>query len=393
MSNTSYDSLFTDRLFFGQQDNTGVNPNALNLSDPNTLTSKLWTTINIPTNTTLPNNPSTKSAFFSVKNFSPAESDVITDAIIDNGRTKKFFFDNNGNIQILDSTGNSLLNSTGYNYFKNPISSNPLDPINKQSIFVNKDTSKPKVFYRNDLIISNNKQWVLYKDGSIFRLLYNPLHRQSFKDYYNNLPDKGTDGLTSSLKNLVNQYCEVLAKPGDISPVRKYIDNSCNCLRYNDCIDDVTNSYIQTSDYRNKLGQNCVCSAPSCGNNLSVDPSSFMYDKYVQNVTSKLSGGECPDIKNIICSINVSGGSDVALTNAKFDQQCGEDQGPTTSGPITTRPPITTSPPITTKPPTTTPMPVNKLSTGAIIGIIFGVIAVIVILCLIIFRKKIFKYK
>jgi len=376
---TSYDSIFTDNLFFGTK--------KLNLADSNSLNNKLWTVLEIPTDLILQNNPSKYSSFFTVKTFTKDESDIITEAFDDRGRDYRFNFDDYGNIEILKDNI-SLLKSPGYNYFKNPISYKTLEETNKQSIFVNKDPNKSKYFYRDDMIISNNKQWILFKKDGIFKLLYNPIHRQSFKNFYNNTPNKDSSGLTSSLRNLVNQYCEIVAEPGDTTPVRRYADNSCNCLQYNDCIDDVTNTNIKNNDYRNKMSQNCVCYAPSCDTNLSVDPSSFMFDSYVPAVKSKIStDGKCPEIKNIVCQVNLSA-EDLKLVDSKITQQCGDKPIDTDTS---TSPPLSTSKPSTTIHPSSSskPIPESSLSIPAIIGIIFGLGAVIgIIIFLVVYFKK-----
>ena len=429
----TYDSLFTDRIFLGQNDTNNVTrANALDLSDPNSLTSKLWKKVPITTSSSITYGSAQSpyfGVFFVVKKFDIPTSKIIYDNIAKKG---KVYFDNNGNIDIIstDASGklspngstsllSSVVNGTTYPYFKNPLTTSAF--TTKQSIFTDKSGNTTSLV-RDDLIFSPNKNWILYKEiengNPVYFILYNPIHRSSFKNYYNDLysKNKTTGGaLNSDLNNLFNQYCEICSKNNDIKQPRDYADNTCKCLRIEDRIDNLVGGYVSDPTFRNFVKSAAACYAPECAEKLEVDNGSFMYlgsgiNGFKDKVVKDLLNGNCPDIKNVLCQVKIQAGDDVNLTNTRITQECGEQETTkppettttttikpadttTTTKPAdtttTTKPPSTTT--TTTKPPSTTikpspETPAPQDNTGMYVGIAVGAV-VLVVAAVIIFYK------
>ena len=215
---STYDNLFTDRIFFGTQPTKSTNK-SLDLSGANSLNLKLWK--QLPLNKQLLNSISSTGSFFVVKTFSSADSQKIVNAIKLNA---KVYFDNNGNLEVHDPSTNNISLT-----FKNPLNKIDFDPANKPNIFAD-SSGLLKTLPRIDFIPTNNMNWILYTENSICYILYNPIHRKSFQTYYRN-QSKDISGANPSLQNLFNQYCEITSKQNDTSTLRTYADGACNCIR------------------------------------------------------------------------------------------------------------------------------------------------------------------
>lgn len=332
---TTYDSIFTDKIVFGNTSNT--------------LNNKFW--INLPLNK--PNNSNSISpnngSFFIVKTFSSTDSDKIIKGILSK---KNVFFDNNGNLEIDDDSGNIVLK------YKNILTTADFSKTNKGNIFVDLSTNNPINLLRNDLIFSKNKYWMLYTKDNICYILYNPLHRQSFKNLYNKQSFDSSGATNTNLNFIFNQYCEIASLQNDTNLKRSYTDNTCNCIRLDDCIDDATGIHSSNLKYRNSIGLNCVCAAPSC-DAKDVSNTSFMFKDgstgFKDRVIKNLPNSTCPSIQNVICTAELSGAGNVNLVGSKISQQCGDSTSTNdTSVPTTTSAPTTTTPNSTTSAPTTT---------------------------------------
>ena len=360
-----YDNVFTSNLYTGQ--NNGLN---LQKSD---LTSKLWTELSMDRDI---NGISTKKgAFFIVKTFNIDESKIIIDAIKLKSMNS-FFFDQYGNLFITKNDDVKL-------NFTNKLSNKKFDINNtgKSSIDLS-DIQNPKI------IMSEYNKFMLNIENNIVKMLYNPIHRNSFKSYYE-IQTTDKSGLNSQLNNLVNKYCEINAVPGTKDGSRQYADNTCKCLGLpnadskvltGECVDDALGSHLTNPIIRNNIGYTCICAAPSC---KYIDPYSFM-SPFLKNVEKNLNtGGECPEIQNVICEISIKAGSGVNLSSGQIQNNCGSQLSsmettpppttttaeietaptsstskPTTSKPTTSKP--TTSKPTTSKPTTTTLKPTTK---------------------------------
>jgi cell division septation protein DedD len=357
----NFDNVFTDRIFFGSKN--------LNLTNP--LTSKLWKKLPLNIKNTLNAISPTDGYFFIAKTFNENESKIIIDEIQNNGMV---YFDNNGNLEVDDKT--TLAVKLKY---KNILSKNDFNDMDKGNIFSN-STGQSITLIRNDLILSKNKYWILYTENSICYILYNPIHRQSFKNYYNSQTFDSNGASNNLLNNIFNQYCEIMSTQNDTNLLRTYADGVCNCIREDDCIDNATGTRLTNKQARNSVGKNCVCAAPNCDDG-DVTITSFMYkdgltgfkDRRIQTLPNKT----CPSIQNVICTTEINAAGNVSLAGSKISQQCGNQQetpAPTsattsTSAPTSAPTSTTTSAPTSTttsaptstttrKPTTTTKKPV-----------------------------------
>ena len=330
-----YDNVFTSNLFTGQN-------NGLNLKS-NNLTSKLWTELSM--DRTLNGIPNKEGAFFIVKTFDSNDSKIIIDAI--NAKlTNSFFFDQYGNLYITNG-GQIKIN------FDN-ILSNKIFNINNTG-FSSIDLSKienPK------LIMSEYNKFMLVIENNIVKMLYNPIHRNSFKNYYGT-QQTDKSGLNPQLTNLVNKYCEISAVPNTEDGDRKYADKTCKCLGIpnidsnvltGECVDDSIGSHITNTKVRNTIGYSCICAAPSCKYD---DPNSFM-PLFYKNVEKNLAGGNCPaDIQITLCQVAVTAGSGVNLSGGQIQQNCGNELKELKQSDTTTKSPTTTKSTTTIAPTTT----------------------------------------
>ena len=334
-----YDNVFTSNLYTGQ--NSGLN------LKKNDLTSKLWTELSMDRDINGITNK--KGAFFNVKTFNIVESKIIIDAI----KLKlmnSFFFDQYGNLYITKD-GDKKFD------FTNILTNKKFDinNTNKSSIELN-NIQNPKI------IMSENNKFMLNIENNIVKMLYNPIHRNSFKNYYGTqTTDKS--GLNSQLNNLVNKYCEINAVPGTKDGSRQYADNTCKCLGLpnadskvltGECVDDALGSHLTNPIIRNNIGYTCICAAPSCKYD---DPDSFL-SPFLKIVEKNLStGGKCPDIQNVICEVSIKAGSGVNLSSGQIQNNCGNQLAAMETTPPPTLPPTTTTTPTTAKPSPTTAKP------------------------------------
>ena len=331
---TTYDNLFTDRIFFGTKDssdNTVLDTMNDILNNKPNLNKKLWIELEIPLSRT-PGNTSSKANFFIAKTFSSSDSQIIINGIYNK---LKFFFDDHGNIKIKDNDDVVLFS------FKNPLSTRVMDSSNPGNIFADKMLNGQllREIVRKDFILNSNSKWILYTLDSVCYLLYNPLHRNSFKNFYNQKLGPSSNGVASNstFDNLFNKYCEITSSPNiNNKSLRKYSDNACNCIRLDDCIDNAAGAKITDIKFRNSVGKTCSCIAPNCSDkqNLYIDNSSFMYsddNSYSRRIEKSLSDGKCPDIKLILCSTNIDSAGNTNLVGTTINNVCG-DGGSTEGG-------------------------------------------------------------
>lgn len=116
--------------------------------------------------------------------------------------------------------------------------------------------------------------WILLPEGkedfSKYYIVYNPITRKEFLNYYDNNSEKA--------ENLINQICN------DLSDLTTYKNDTyplnpvCNCLNNNDynyCDQNLfgNNSGLKnyvfdslSSDNQEKISKNCICLNPTCAN-------------------------------------------------------------------------------------------------------------------------------
>ena len=328
-----YDNLFTDKIFFGTKGSSN------NLDMNNNLNLKLWKQLPLNKPNLLNSVSPNIGSFFVVKTFSDTDSTIIKNGI---SNQKNVYFDINGNLEIDDLDGNVLL------IYKNVLTpTKKFSNTNKGNIFADSN-GNPISLARNDLVFSPNKYWILYFDKDICYLLYNPIHRQSFKNYYNSQSFDNTGATNSDLNTIFNQYCEITSLQNDTSLLRTYADETCSCIKLDDCIDNATGIHSSNAKYRNSIGLNCVCAAPSCDTN-KIPKTSFMYkdgNGFKDRIISKLPGATCPSVQNVICTTEIKSAGDINMKGSQINQQCGNQEPPAVT-PIVPPPAIVTPPAVT----------------------------------------------
>lgn len=216
--------------------------------------------------------------FFAIKRFSPEESKDIYNALTESmasgkGTGRNIIFDSHGNFAFWDGNTNKIL--------RNPI----IPPNNRKSdgqlnakdgadLFTthNKFMVGTNIYYYNNRMIANPKMtyFILTKDvvpseNSIYYLVYNPIHRKKFQEYYthllgyegvwrgnklvktignrgyqnkpiNTVPSvSGGQGLVApSFINIAARYCNAIKIGGDTlangKPGEHYADPTCNFI-------------------------------------------------------------------------------------------------------------------------------------------------------------------
>jgi len=341
MSAIKYDSLFTDRV------SGNKNEQGLPLIDfSRDLNKKFWMDIKDENNVS--------SFFFKIKQFTPEDSTKITNAITNK---KDVFFDANGNITIREPNSSD-------NIFQwlNLLSKKQYTASDYDNIFYRKDSNEQKrkinTLPRPDFILSNNSTWILYTKDNICYILYNPLHRQSFKNYYNNtLKPTEYQDVSGKIDKLFNIYCGIQKKRNLTSnDIREYSDRSCNCIIQEDGIDDASGVKISNPQFRSEMKLAYFCYAPSCNSSsLEVSTSSFMdgTDGYrARRVKGEYGDSGCPARPVSICNIDITSAGNTNIVGSNLAQTCGfnsktSQPAPATSPPVITPPPVT-SPPFTT---------------------------------------------
>jgi hypothetical protein len=350
-----YDNLFTSNIY----DNS-------NLNTTNTLNVKYWKTFE--TDRVIPSIYSkgkTQGSFFKIYTLSQEDSTLLKTSINDSSRA--VYFDINGHIKIDNGRTQLFLK-------KNPLVKNDFNVNSRLEITQSK-------IPRLDFFMTQNKKWIMYYDNSLYHLLYNPIHRSSFRDFYA-VQNVSNDGLTvadqnyngGDMKNLMTKYCEIIAEKNTTTGNRKFADETCKCMmgirgdsssteQDSECVDSAMTYHSTSSAARSKIGSLCRCLAKTeCsdlnGEVVKLDNDSFFKKLPTSSTTPRdfLSKIEkldpCPSALNItVCDANVSSAGGIK-GNANITQNCGSGDLPSTTAPPTTTPYVQ---PTTTLPPTTTP--------------------------------------
>ena len=212
-------------------------------------------------------------------------------------------------------------------------------------------------YYDENSIMSSNLKYILYlkKDGNNenYVLLYNPLHRQPFLDYYSG-ETPGSFGATSDMAlKIFPNYCNSLL----MNEGQAYLDPSCNTF-----IDETTcqaSAFAQdnaTYDSRNlkaspkieneinTIGAVCVYAQGSP--TLKYGQSPFFSDSLNESFIFKNINTESPfqlkaygnrpaslNITNQVCQNVINTGGNVEATNANIETVCGISPTPQTPTP------------------------------------------------------------
>ena len=313
---TKFDSVFTDRVD-GNKNSQGLT--IFNLSS--VLNSKYWIEIKYYDELDKINK---SSFFFKIKEFTPDNSKIIIEAI---NSKKDVFFDINGNLTIRENNNQNVTIFQWINFLSNAIyTAAKFDNIFKQNDAIEANQNRPLA--RTDFIISNGSKWILYTTNSICYILYNPMHRKSFKNFYDTTLTNLTEfqDSTGNISSLFNMYCNIQKKKHTSEyDVNQYSDRSCNCIIQEDGIDDVTGVRLNETNYRSEIKDIYFCKAPSCDStNLEVTTDSFMEGtkSYKQRRIKRIDG--CPSANITICnSVIQSQQGNTNLVGTKIYQECG----------------------------------------------------------------------
>ena len=305
--------------------------------------------------------------FFIVKKLSPSDSQSVSSAIDStSGIRSKLTFDNNGNIKA------PVL-------VQNPLTTQEISPVendNKQF----SEPNSPGYCASRDIIFSSNLKWILYRnknDSNQMYILYNPMHRQNVKDYYNSVSANnpyGEDG--GFMQTLIQKYRNVFT----ITPLNEqtktkaiFAEPSCACYDQHNCNNDYANFYI-SPESSNQLGWSCACGgAKSCSYAKTNNGDSFL-NQFQNNVKPS----QCPTQVSF-CNIDFTSAGNINAKDLNIKQNC-----PFAQTTFNTTNPQTT---IDTPTPSPTPISSSSISTPLIVGGGSVIIIIAIIIAIFIFKK------
>lgn len=278
------------------------------------------------------------SVFFTLRRFTPAESEIITAGL---RNSAEFVFTDVGNIRLVGADGKEVT-------YRNPLDLNRTVDYSQHSIqrLMNDDT---QYFFDDENVVSRNLKYLLRKtqDGR-WLLLHNPLHMLPFRAYYNrtmNIADSVQWGATSvgtdrhmNLQATFQRYCDTLqVKRVDRTDKKKsYLDPACNIFysddqcRESSLFDENLVEHDRDLVRRqrmvlNQLGAgtppNCLCSgAPHNYVKSNVSSESFIHD--FQNLKS------CdPSLTLNVCNI-INEAVNLNITGSSLSAKCGNVPAP-----------------------------------------------------------------
>lgn len=358
MSSNKFDSIFTQAIYKGSNNTipTPVSGYSSTNSKGVKYNDLIWKSLQPRTENS---GALGTGSFFIVGTipFSSVNGQKIRDAI--NKNSNLLYFDMYGSIGVLND--NKIVEQV----FKNPLHSKIIGTdgnINLQDIYVNP---------RPDFIISENGKWFLVTNTDNFQVIYNPIHRKSFKEYYQSfIPNKNDitsnlfsyDGLTlknstsnkdNNIANLMDKYCEITSNSGSKEKgIRNYADVVCRCMSNDECIDDSMGGRTTDNTARNSMGNLCYCGSNSCkglnsAGNPIRDDDSFVTDTNLgfAEIVKSNSKIKCDSkVEITICSVNFSSSGGITAKGVTVDQNCGgskpeppkTDSGSTTGSTSTT---------------------------------------------------------
>jgi hypothetical protein len=265
------------------------------------------------------------SKFFVVKRLTTIDSQTVCNAL-DAGITGTIIFDQNGNLQIRNSTNAVLLN------IKNPIQENDIDTISNKNIKDFNNKSSLGYSASKKIILSSMFKWILHRDdsGQVY-ILYNPMHTKNVKDYYDSKKSINSRG-DNTMNNLMQQYAKALTVvAGSVasSTISVYADPLCSCFNnVRDCVDMAFTEKGYLKDYEvNTLGWACSCKATPCNSEL-VDKNESFLQSYKETLQKENNLSNCsPSVT--MCSIALSTTTgNINADNVKMQQDCKSGSAP-----------------------------------------------------------------
>jgi len=214
------------------------------------------------------------------------------------------------------------------------------------AISADSDSNSQIIYYDENSIISPNLKYILYlvKDGTTenYKLLYNPIHRKSFLNYYNSQPDD-TFGATSDLAlNVFPNYCNSFL----MNDGKAYLDPSCNTfIDINTCTASAFAQNNATFKSRklnevpaiakqiNEIGTYCVYAngSPTMKYGTSPFVSGKLNDSFIlsniknQSPFQTKAYGQKPNEINFttqVCDIAFKSGGDIDASDANISTIC-----------------------------------------------------------------------
>lgn len=260
--------------------------------------------------------------FFIIKTFDKDTSLKIKNGV--NNDQNKFVFDNYGNI-VYDNI--KYINPLVTNKPSEYDSGMTIERIKTLGGFIYKTGS--------NMLASYNLKFILYFGEDKAYVLYNPLHREYFKKYYDSVSSKtGLDGRTQQgefpLDTLFRSYCASMKDSNNI-----FVDPTCLCIESPlTCKQDsifkvnVANFPQITESTKRKIGSVgncCTAYSPGCDFGASLEASDSFIPTFMQNVRNANSG--CPsNFEFNDCSILLDIAGDANFKSSDFVQECGSKE-------------------------------------------------------------------
>lgn len=282
---------------------------------------------------------SSKGFFFIIKKLTKEESDKVTKGL---NYPSKFYFSDYGNIQ--GSTNGSdtfvILHSLRINDIAQTADS--LEQLTK------KHENQFKYDYNN--VITQDLKFILHKKNDIWYILYNPIHRQDFKKYYENLiksPNaKAWAGTTDSsffidTTTLFRNYCKsfVVNKDPSFPKENAYMDPVCNMiLSPNSCAENAffgvnlseysynKNTFkevINTFTSKQKGVEPCLAWGPSSNfiNESPLDSTNNNSTSFITKFRNRDKYDSTMELN--VCNSEISTAGDANLDGVNIQNTCG----------------------------------------------------------------------
>jgi len=300
------------------------------------------------------------TTFFKIKEYTLVESANILDWVTT--APSSFIFDKYGNIF---STANTGFGVHAYppdkwktHTYRNPLVSKmdfqspDLNIGNRESNTANTSSSHFTVG-NGKKISSNDHQYILsYNEKGTYSLLYNPIHRERFKNLFTQLnkePQKYPQN-QRLLRKIFWTYCngtsgERQGREGN--PKYDYFaDQTCNCFAPTDATITKTTTgfnegnrstynafFLSNNSIYPKdqvptqllpdLDKIAICTAPGCMEKKTITPNSFLHSYWDDQVDK--SGGCDKAIAITVCNNTVAAGGNIDMNNNQWNTTCGKD--------------------------------------------------------------------
>jgi hypothetical protein len=324
---------------------TNLSGNESKWDNSNKLNKKYWTIIDSVNQ----RGETSRMRMFTLKTFTKQESDKIRDSI-----------ENDSNNVIFNEYGNFATKNVKW---INPLNNNntlDTDSISNTAEDANSHAKKLGgkriVVINKDAVLSSNNNYILYYNtpNKQYSILYNPVHRKAFQDYYNKVVSnkdvslhfgrtvaESTDSI--NMDSMFNRYCKGTTIKNEDGE-EQYLDPSCNMFidlpscNYSaffstNLVDPPQIKNDSVINTMNSIGKKCVCTG-SIANYLSINGlrgrgSTSFLNSFPQIV---MEPGTCPDnfvIQNQVCQNFVESGGDVKTQDTEIKNVCSQSGVPT----------------------------------------------------------------